>query len=75
MTRGAEISTESSPEDRACVVVRMALHAFGDAVRAADWLAQPNDAFGGYSPLFLAKQSVTGCARVCQVLDSFVLDR
>jgi uncharacterized protein (DUF2384 family) len=72
MTRGAETSTESTPEDRACVVVRMALRAFGDGMRAADWLAQPNDVFGGYSPLFLAKESVAGCARVCQVLDSFV---
>jgi hypothetical protein len=52
----------------------MALRAFGDGVLAADWLAQPNDAFGGYSPLFLAKESVAGCAQVCQVLDSFVVD-
>jgi uncharacterized protein (DUF2384 family) len=72
MTRGVQTATESTPEDRACVVVRMALRAFGDGVLAADWLAQPNDAFGGYSPLFAAKESVAGCARVCQMLDSFV---
>jgi uncharacterized protein (DUF2384 family) len=72
MTRGVQTSTESTAEDRACLVVRMALRAFGDGVLAADWLAQPNDAFGGRAPLFVAKESVTGCARVCAVLDSFV---
>jgi len=63
---------EPTPEYRASLAARMALRAFGDGVRAADWLVQPNDLFAGCSPLFVAKASMFGCARVCQALDQLV---
>lgn len=69
MTPAAEMPAESTAGDRASVVVRMALRAFGDGQRAADWLTQPSDLFDGQAPLDFAKASVAGCARVCQVLD------
>ncbi len=64
--------TESTPDDRAYLVVRMAIRAFGDSVRAADWLVQPNTALAGASPLSVAKASMVGCARVCQALNALV---
>ena len=65
-------SAESNPDYRANLAARMAIRAFGDGVRAADWLVQPNDLFAGHSPLMLAKESVSGCARVCRALDDLV---
>lgn len=64
--------TESNPDDRGRLVVRMAIHVFGDDVRAADWLLQSNDLFAGQSPLAVAKSSVTGCGTVVRVLDEMV---
>jgi hypothetical protein len=69
MSRLAGTLAESNPEERAKLAVRMATLVLGDGVRAADWLVHPNDAFGGLTPLFVAKQSMLGCARVCQTLD------
>jgi hypothetical protein len=63
---------ETSPDDRAVLVVRLATRAFGDGVRAADWLAQANDLFAGQAPLTVARSSVAGCANVVQVLDDMV---
>jgi hypothetical protein len=54
------------------LVVRLATRAFGDGVRAADWLAQANDLFAGQAPLTVARNSVAGCANVVQVLDDMV---
>jgi uncharacterized protein (DUF2384 family) len=72
MATGTETLTESTPDERARLVVRMAIRAFGDGQVAADWLVQPSDLFGGLPPLFVAKQSMIGCARVCSVLDELV---
>jgi uncharacterized protein (DUF2384 family) len=72
MTHCAEPLSESTPDDRARLVVRMAVRVFGDATRAADWLIQTNDALGGQSPLFIAKDSMVGCARVCQALGDMI---
>jgi uncharacterized protein (DUF2384 family) len=72
MSPFAETLTESTPEDRAQLVVRLATLVFGDGVRAADWLVHPNDAFSGLTPLLVAKQSMVGCARVCQTLDQLI---
>jgi hypothetical protein len=72
MTRGYTALAESNPQYRANLAARMALRTFGDGVRAADWLVQPNDLFAGFAPLFVAKDSVSGCARVCQALDALV---
>jgi uncharacterized protein (DUF2384 family) len=63
---------ESTPDDRAYLVARMAIRAFGDCIRAADWLVQPSTALAGRSPLTVAKDSMIGCARVCQALDALV---
>ncbi len=65
--------TGSTPADRASLVARMAMRAFGDSVRAADWLVLPNVALFGRSPLVVAKDSMVGCARVCQALDALAL--
>lgn len=64
--------TESTPDDRAYLVARMAIRAFGDCIRAADWLVQPSIALAGRSPLMVAKDSMVGCARVCQALELLV---
>jgi hypothetical protein len=72
MTHDFSAFAESNPDYRANLAARMAIRAFGDGVRAADWLVQPNELFAGFSPLFMAKESVSGCARVCQALDDFV---
>ena len=64
------VLTESTADDRAKLVVRMAIRAFGDGVRAADWLVSPSERFGGRTPLSIAKESMVGCARVCQTLDA-----
>jgi len=71
MIAGIPTIPATTAEERACLAVRMAIRAFGDGQRAADWLVKPNDVFGGHSPLFVAKMSEAGCALVCQTLDSF----
>ena len=68
MTNGAE----TSPDDRAELIVRLAIQAFGDGIRAADWLLEANDLFAGQAPLAVAKTSDAGCAKVIQVLDDMV---
>ena len=72
MARGPHTFSDSTPEDPARLVVRMAIRAFGDGVRAGDWLAQPSEMFNGEAPLFVAKESVAGWARVCEVPDGLV---
>jgi uncharacterized protein (DUF2384 family) len=62
--------TESTVQERSRLVVRMAVRAFGDGSRAGEWLAAPNEMFDGDSPLLVAKASVSGCARVCRLLES-----
>ena len=69
MTQDAVAVAESTADDRARLVVRMAIRAFGDGARAADWLVQPHDLFGGRSPLTVARESTSGCTPVCAVLD------
>jgi uncharacterized protein (DUF2384 family) len=63
-------SEQSTPEDRAGIVVRAATRVFRDGVKAADWLGTPNPAFGGREPLVVARDSPAGCALVCAVLDT-----
>ena len=63
---------DSTADDRARLVARMAIRAFGDGVRSADWLVQPNDGLGGQSPLFIAKESMVGASRVCQMLEELL---
>jgi uncharacterized protein (DUF2384 family) len=69
MTDSATAVAESTADDRAKLVVRMAIRAFGDGVRAADWLVQAHDLFAGRSRLSVAKESALGCTRVCAMLD------
>jgi uncharacterized protein (DUF2384 family) len=71
MTDGAGVVIESTADDRAKLVVRMAIRAFGDGVRAADWLVQPNRLFAGRSPLSVARESAWGCTRVCALLEEY----
>jgi uncharacterized protein (DUF2384 family) len=68
----ASLFSEATAEDRARLAVRMAVRAFGDGSRAGQWLAEPNSLFDGESPLLVAKASVAGCARVCEILTSMV---
>jgi hypothetical protein len=75
MIAGIPTLPPSTAEERACLAVRMAIRAFADGQRAADWLVKPNDVFGGHSPLFVAKMSDAGCALVCQTLDGFTSSR
>jgi uncharacterized protein (DUF2384 family) len=74
MTPITDPATESTADDRARLVVRMALRAFGDGTQTAEWLSQPSRLFDGHSPLFTATTSSTGCARVCRLLDGLVGD-
>ena len=60
---------ESPADERAVVVVRMAVRAFGNGESAGAWLAQPNELLGGDPPLIVARLSVGGCAQVCRILD------
>lgn len=66
------VSQSLSPaaEERATRVVRAAIRAYLDGVKAADWLVTPNTAFDGRSPLSVAKKSEGGCERVCAALDA-----
>ena len=72
MSPVAETPTESTADERACLVVRLATRVFDDGLQAADWLSRPNTLFDGQSPLCVARASVAGCAMVCQMLDGFV---
>lgn len=74
MTPITDPAIESTADERARLVVRMALRAFGDGTQTAKWLSQPSGLFDGHSPLFVATTSSTGCAHVCRVLDSLVED-
>jgi hypothetical protein len=46
VTQRSDAVLDSTADDRARLVVRMAIRAFGDGVRGADWLVQPNDELG-----------------------------
>ena len=60
---------ECTAHERALLVVRMAIQAFGCGDQAGNWLLKPNGLFDGVAPLSVARLSVEGCARVCRLLD------
>jgi hypothetical protein len=47
VTQQPDAVLDSTADDRARLVVLMAIRAFGDGVCGADWLVQPNDELGG----------------------------
>jgi len=68
MTRDQDLA-ECTEHERALVVVRLAIQAFGDGDHAGNWLLKANGLFDGVAPLVVARLSVEGCARVCSMLD------
>lgn len=68
MWTSASRPAESTADERAGRVVRVALRVFRDGIVAADWLVTPNAALGGEAALFAARASDLGCLRACEML-------
>lgn len=75
MSDRSEREGASDADARARLVVLLARRVFGDGLRATNWLADPNELFGGRTPLVIAIESVAGYGLVRQALDQVARER
>lgn len=58
----------SLAEEPVHLIVRAAVRAFGDGVRAAEWLAAPNPALEGRRPIIGVRERPEDCQTVLRLL-------